>query len=170
MIAAIRCIQTASDMLDEAFAALMGVNRTDGRCLDIVQRLGRITAGALAQRSGLTTGAVATVIDRMEKAGYLRRCRDRADRRKVHVKLTGLAGDLGRVVYTQIPAAGLERSKSLPPKDMHLITGFLRTRYWINEKMTGLMRQDLEPGASPHLQARGVPNGRPLSACRSAPN
>ena len=73
MVAAARDSQTAAGMLFEAFTALLGVNHTDGRCLDIVQRLGPITAGDLARASGLTTGAVTVVIDRLEKAGYVRR-------------------------------------------------------------------------------------------------
>ena len=67
LVAAVRDSQTAAGMLFEAFAALLGVNHTDGRCLDIVQRLGQITAGDLARASGLTTGAVTVVIDRLEK-------------------------------------------------------------------------------------------------------
>jgi DNA-binding MarR family transcriptional regulator len=70
---------------------VLGINRTDGRCLDIVDREEPITAGKLAERSGLTTAAVTAVLDRMEEAGYLRRLRDADDRRRVLVELTPLA-------------------------------------------------------------------------------
>ena len=56
LIAAMRISQNATDMMDEAFVSLLGINRTDGRCLDIVQRFGRITAGELAQRGGPDIG------------------------------------------------------------------------------------------------------------------
>ena len=80
---AVRLAQTADDMFDETVVEFLGVSRSDGRCLDIVDRLGRCTAGRLAAESGLTTGAVTALVDRMERAGYLRRVRDTADRRKV---------------------------------------------------------------------------------------
>jgi DNA-binding Lrp family transcriptional regulator len=85
---AVRANQTATDMFDEALTAFLGINRTDGRCLDIIDRKGRISAGQLAIDAGLTTGAVTAVIDRLESAGYARRIRDQLDRRKIWVEIT----------------------------------------------------------------------------------
>lgn len=73
---------------DNLAAQRLGVNATDLNCLDIIQRLGSLTAGALAAETGLTTGAVTAVIDRLERAGYVRRIRDDADRRRVMVEAT----------------------------------------------------------------------------------
>jgi DNA-binding MarR family transcriptional regulator len=67
----------------------MGVSPTDYKCLDIVMRGGRpLTAGQIATMSGLSTGAVTGVIDRLEKRGFARRVRDPHDRRKVLVEVT----------------------------------------------------------------------------------
>ena len=57
-------------------ATANAINRTDGRCLDIVENQGPLTAGRLAELSGLTSAAVTAVLDRMERAGYARRVRD----------------------------------------------------------------------------------------------
>jgi DNA-binding MarR family transcriptional regulator len=84
----IRGLHAARDAADEALIAHLGINRTDGRCLDILEREGVITAGRLAEASGLTTGAVTAVLDRLERAGYARRVRDTADRRRVLVEAT----------------------------------------------------------------------------------
>ena len=84
----VRRHQTAQDAFDDVAAAFMGINRTDLRCMDIVDRAGQVTAGALARESGLSSGAVTTVIDRLEAAGYVRRVRDETDRRRVLVELT----------------------------------------------------------------------------------
>ncbi len=73
---------------DDATAELLGVNRTDLNCIDIIDRHGGLTAGELAAESGLSTGAVTAVIDRLERAGYARRVRDEEDRRKVKVEVT----------------------------------------------------------------------------------
>ena len=47
---------------------------------------GPITAGELAERTGLTTGAITGVIDRLEKAGFVRRVKDPDDRRRVIIE------------------------------------------------------------------------------------
>lgn len=44
-------------------------------------------AGRLAEVTGLTTGGITGVLNRLEKAGYVRRERDKADRRKVHIAI-----------------------------------------------------------------------------------
>ena len=49
---------------------------------------GAVTAGVLAEELGLTTGAVTTVIDRLEKAGYAVRVRSEQDRRTVFIELS----------------------------------------------------------------------------------
>ncbi|HEY6762085.1 MAG TPA: MarR family transcriptional regulator [Baekduia sp.] len=81
-----------SGNLDRAFDALaaqeLGVNQTDLHCLNIVESRGGVTAGALATEAGLTTGAITGVIDRLERAGYVRRERDAEDRRRVAIVVT----------------------------------------------------------------------------------
>jgi DNA-binding MarR family transcriptional regulator len=88
LFAEIRAYQTDQDVFDDAASARLGINRTDERCLDIVDRYGRVTAGQLAADARLSTGAVTTVLDRLERAGLVRRVRDTADRRRVLVELT----------------------------------------------------------------------------------
>jgi DNA-binding MarR family transcriptional regulator len=90
----IRAGQRATDVVDDLVAEIMGVNRTDARCLDIVEQHGRISAGELAVASGLTTGAVTAVVDRLERIGYAQRVADPTDRRRVLVELTPKARDL----------------------------------------------------------------------------
>jgi DNA-binding MarR family transcriptional regulator len=82
----------ASTNQDLAFenlaAARLGVNQTDLHCLNIIENSGRLTAGELAARSGLTAGAVTGVIDRLERARFARRVSDPSDRRRVNVEVT----------------------------------------------------------------------------------
>ncbi len=73
--------------LDTTIANRLGVNDTDLRCLDLLNLRGAVTAGVLAEELGLTTGAVATVIDRLEKSGYALRARSEQDRRTVLIEL-----------------------------------------------------------------------------------
>src|ERR1700761_2844627 len=67
-------------------AQRLGIAPSDLECLDIVALNGEATAGALAAATGLTTGAVTGVIDRLEQAGLAARSRDAEDRRKVVVR------------------------------------------------------------------------------------
>jgi DNA-binding MarR family transcriptional regulator len=62
----------------------LGVSATDRKCLDLLSR-GPVTAGELARFTGLTTGAVTGIIDRLVKAGYAERISDPEDRRRVLV-------------------------------------------------------------------------------------
>ncbi|HEX6240415.1 MAG TPA: MarR family transcriptional regulator [Polyangiales bacterium] len=76
--------------LDEAVAQRLGLNVTDQRCLDAIQRASRerpVTAGKLAELTELTTGAITGVLDRLERAGFVRREKDAADKRQVQIKL-----------------------------------------------------------------------------------
>jgi DNA-binding MarR family transcriptional regulator len=84
----IRRHQNAQDLFDEAACAHLGINRSDGRALDILDQHGRLTAGQLARESGLSSGAITTLLDRLERAGYVRRVRDDVDRRRVLVEVT----------------------------------------------------------------------------------
>jgi DNA-binding MarR family transcriptional regulator len=90
----VRRSQNRSDAYDDAVADAVGINRTDHRCLDILELEGGATAGRLAELMGLSTGAVTTVLDRLERAGLARRVRDEHDRRKVNVVVTEKAGEL----------------------------------------------------------------------------
>ncbi len=81
-----RELSTATILFHQAVADRLGMNVTDHKCAGILTQSGPITAGDLAVRTGLTTGAVTGVIDRLEKAGFVRRVRDGTDRRRVIVE------------------------------------------------------------------------------------
>lgn len=63
------------------------MNSTDHKCLDIILTNYPMTAGRLAELTGLTTGTVTGVIDRLEKAGYVYRDKDPEDRRRVMISV-----------------------------------------------------------------------------------
>jgi DNA-binding MarR family transcriptional regulator len=72
----------------QAMAERLGVSNTDLECMDIIAMRGPITAGELARASGLTTGAITGLVDRLERAGLARREPDAGDRRKVMLRVT----------------------------------------------------------------------------------
>ncbi|MFC4873905.1 MarR family winged helix-turn-helix transcriptional regulator [Negadavirga shengliensis] len=77
---------TRETLLFQSLAALsIGLNATDGECLDFLMERKSTTAGELAKLTGLTTGAITSVIDRLERSGFVKREKDPLDRRKVIV-------------------------------------------------------------------------------------
>lgn len=77
---------TAALMFHQAVADRLGLNTTDHKCLDLLQQHDQATAGDLADWTGLTTGAVTGIIDRLEKGGFVRRVPHPTDRRKIMVQ------------------------------------------------------------------------------------
>jgi DNA-binding MarR family transcriptional regulator len=122
----VRRHQIAQDAFDEVAADVLGINRTDLRCMDIVDRGGRVTAGALALESGLSSGAVTTVIDRLEAAGYVRRVRDTADRRRVLVELTDKARRRAWEVWGPIAEEAGRTFADYDEQQLGFMIGFLR--------------------------------------------
>lgn len=82
-----RDFATAVVVFHEAVGRLLGLSAVERKCIDVLRQLGPVTAGTIGQHTGLTTGAVTGLMDRLEKAGYVRRERDPRDRRKVLVEL-----------------------------------------------------------------------------------
>jgi DNA-binding MarR family transcriptional regulator len=90
-----RQLSQATVLFHAQIAEHVGLSATDHKCLDLaVQAEHPLTAGQIAELSGLSTGAVTGVIDRLERAGFVRRVRDPHDRRKVLVEVS--RGSLAR--------------------------------------------------------------------------
>ncbi|MFL6052428.1 MAG: MarR family winged helix-turn-helix transcriptional regulator [Actinoallomurus sp.] len=86
-------------LLHNAIASRSGINVTDMQCINLLQLRGPMTPGQLADAMFLTTGgAITAVIDRLERAGMVRRRRDDEDRRRVIVEALeeGPIVELGR--------------------------------------------------------------------------
>jgi len=83
---AFRTSSAQSVMLSQAAADYLEMASSDIECFDLLSLHGPVTAGRLAELTGLTTGAITGVIDRLERAGYAARERDPNDRRRVIVR------------------------------------------------------------------------------------
>ncbi len=77
---------TTTVVFHHALSEAMGLSSADHKYLDLVANEGAVPAGRLAEMTGLTTGAVTGLIDRLEKAGLVRRVEDPSDRRRVIVE------------------------------------------------------------------------------------
>jgi DNA-binding MarR family transcriptional regulator len=86
-MAAMRRASAIGVIVSQTVAQKAGLNSVDLECLDLLVTGGPATAGQLGQRTGLTSGAVTGLIDRLERAKFVRRKSDRTDRRKVLVEV-----------------------------------------------------------------------------------
>jgi DNA-binding MarR family transcriptional regulator len=122
----VRAGQRATDLVDEAACKLMGVNRTDGRCLDILEQRGRVSAGQLASEARLTSGAITAVIDRLERAGYARRVADPDDRRRVLIEPTDKAYRVSHELMGRLGELGAPKAATYSDEQLELLVDFQR--------------------------------------------
>lgn len=108
-----------SILFNQNVAERVGLHLTDLQCINVLDLLGPVTPGALAASTGLTTGGVTVMLDRLEKAGYVKREPNPNDRRSVLVRVNAkklkklnefYAGITAEVeeVYSEIPEAELQ--------------------------------------------------------------
>jgi DNA-binding MarR family transcriptional regulator len=121
----LRGYQRANDVIDELTTERAGVNRTDGRCIDILEERGPMTAGTLAVQTGLTTGAITAAVDRLERVGLAQRVADARDRRKVMVGLTDKARGMCEAIYGPITSRGLAIMQRYTIPELEVILDFL---------------------------------------------
>jgi DNA-binding MarR family transcriptional regulator len=135
--------QVLNQMLDEAAAEYLGVNTTDARAIDVVHQAGRITAGDLARELRLSTGAVTTIVDRLERAGYARRISDPDDRRRVLVEVTPAVRKVSEEIFGS-PEDAISWAEPFTDKELEVLLRFHRlTRQWLEGRLAH-MEQLLE--------------------------
>jgi DNA-binding MarR family transcriptional regulator len=86
----IRCLRefiAGSIIYNQQVADRVGLRLTDVQCINVLELMGPSTPGELARCTGLTTGGVTVMLDRLEKAGYIKREPNPRDRRSVLVRL-----------------------------------------------------------------------------------
>jgi DNA-binding MarR family transcriptional regulator len=142
-------LRRAGDQLDEAVALQFGLNRTDLRCLGILYRRGRVTAGELAEESGLTPGAITTVLDRLERGGYANRVPDPADRRRVLVVSTVATREIGARIQGEVELASRRLLEGREAAELTCIRDFLRGTRSVYEAQIAALTAESAPGAPP---------------------
>jgi DNA-binding MarR family transcriptional regulator len=116
----------AGDAMDQAVTEFLGIHRTDTRLLDVLQMSGRMSAGRLAKAGHLSPGAVTAALDRLERAGYVRRVRDENDRRRVLVEVTDRLQELTGQLYGPLAASGDALLRDLPEEHLTLMRDVMR--------------------------------------------
>jgi DNA-binding MarR family transcriptional regulator len=145
-----RLMSSLSVLFGEAVAERLGIHHTDMETMDFLNVYGPMSAGQLAERTGLTTGATTRLIDRLERAGYVRRRADPNDRRRVIIEPSPqkaaeafklFAGVMGRL--TPVWA-------SYTPEEIAVIVDFMRrTNEIVAEENARLRKECAERDTGP---------------------
>jgi len=129
------------DAFDNLAAQRLGVNETDLHCLNIIENAGGVTAGQLAAQSGLTTGAVTGVIDRLESKGFARRIPDPADRRRVKVEVTKAFYSRADKIWGPVAAEWASSLERFSAEQLDGFHEFLRTTNEITSRHLDRLRE-----------------------------
>lgn len=119
------------DRIEEAAAATLDVHRTDFHCLAVLSRSGPLTAGEVAAATGLTSGAATALLDRLEARGYVRRVRDRHDRRQVVVEVTSTARNKAEPLFAGLIAAAQSAFSDFSRDDLETVLRFLQRNHGV---------------------------------------
>ena len=90
LIASIHKETRAAGLFVHTISEITGIHSTDIRCLEFLSEAHSATAGELGRATGLTTGAVTAMIDRLENGCFVKREADKKDRRKIIIRLLGI--------------------------------------------------------------------------------
>lgn len=122
--AATQAYQRATQSLDDEVGRRLGVGPADLRCLDWLVDEPR-SASELARRTGLTPAATTSMIDRLERKGFVRRTADPADRRRVVVEMTEEGHRRTWELYGPMVTEGLPMLESLSTAELELLVKHL---------------------------------------------
>jgi DNA-binding MarR family transcriptional regulator len=155
--ASLRALSTEIDRLDQAAADQYGLNRTDMRALDIVGQAGPLAPTALARRLGFTTGGVTSVLDRLERAGYVRRRPDPGDRRRQVVETTEATVTRDQEVFGDLIRSTGDLLASYTDGQLQIIDDFLNRSRQLTAAYVNALGGDHTTGSrpSPGTSARG---------------
>ena len=106
-------------------AQRVGLGGSDAQFVGLLRVHGPLAAGRLAELSGLSTGTVTGVLDRLERAGFVRRERDATDRRKVLVVPTDEGQRRLQEAYAGHGAFAARVLATRTPDELRVIAAFL---------------------------------------------
>ncbi|AME06505.1 MarR family transcriptional regulator [Bacillus siamensis] len=132
-----RKMATRTILFHQAAAQSLGLFPTDLKSADILNEAGPMTAGELGKKTGLSTGSVTALIDRLEKAGYVMRKKDPEDKRRVIiVPLTAGKANV-KQLFSSLSQSTISLCRQYKEEELHLIFDFLK-------KVTDIMEDELE--------------------------
>jgi DNA-binding MarR family transcriptional regulator len=125
---------------NQAIAERLGMSATDLHATNLLDIEGPITAGRLAELMGLTTGAVTGVLDRLERAGLVRREADPADRRRVVARLVPEGMERVRAAFVAVGTGVQDLYAGYDDSQLSLLAEYAERNAEITRRITAQMR------------------------------
>jgi len=153
-----RRMGTRTVVFHAAIADRLGLNPSDHKCADLIcNETGPITAGRLAEITGLSTGAITGVVDRLERAGFVARVPDPEDRRRVVIKGTeGRAPDM-RHMFLPMMEGMASLCDTYTNEELGLIAGFMQRMGGVTEAQILDMQKAKAPSPASGAAAAVAP-------------
>ncbi|MEJ7520058.1 MarR family transcriptional regulator [Staphylococcus saprophyticus] len=126
MVSLVRNLGTRVVLFQQQIAEILDVYTHDFTSINVLSETGPITAGELSKRIGLTTGSVTALVDRLEKAGFVRREKHPEDRRSIIIVPQYETKNEVKAAYFQLNNKMLELSDKYTEKERELIKSFLK--------------------------------------------
>ncbi len=133
-----------STLHNRAAAELAGVHPTDWDCIDVLHARGPMCASELAAHTGLTSGAITGVVDRLEHGGFAYREPDPSDRRRVMVRLVEPCREDLVDVFAALEDEVTRVIEGFGDDDLRVIARFLEQANAVVETSTGRFRAATE--------------------------
>ena len=139
----LRRLTVELDAVGQRFAGLHGLGRTDVRAMvaimDAARRGDAVTAGALGRAVDLSSASVTALVDRLERAGHVRRVRDADDRRRVALEMSESAMAAGAEFFGGLNRDLLAATAGYSDEELAVVRRFL-------EQVTDVVVQHARPG------------------------
>ena len=124
LVHAVRLFIAGSSMFSHRVADRLGLHPTDLQFLNVLELLGPLTPKLLGQYSGLSSGGVTVVLNRLEKAGYVRRRSNPNDGRSVVVAVVPARQRRVKAHYDQIEQQFIDLLTTSPSAELETVLRF----------------------------------------------
>ena len=116
----------ATVLFHASIASLLDLHPTDYKVLGILERLGPLSAGEIARRSGLANASGTNLIDRLDQKGFVRRVADPADGRRVMVEAVSARLTKARSLFASTRRSLARLFDRYSDRDLAAIADFLQ--------------------------------------------
>ena len=169
VLRALRRVNLQGSFFGQTVAIRFGLSESDIETLEALIDMGASTAGRLSELTGLTSGAVTRVIDRLEQAGFVRRVPDPADRRRVIVEAIPEKVAAVQATLNRVGSASADEIGRYTDAQLALITDFLTRMEQITRDEATTLREN--PGGGDGVadaEVAGSEHSAPLGGLASA--
>ncbi|MCI4136714.1 MarR family transcriptional regulator [Bacillus vallismortis] len=132
-----RKLGTRTVLFHQAAAQALGLFPTDLKSADILNEAGPMTAGELGKKTGLSTGSVTALVDRLEKAGYVAREKDPDDRRRVMIVPLTASKKHVKDLFRSLSESTMDLCRDYTEEELELIFNFV-------DKAADIMEEELK--------------------------